>query len=188
MMTKKFEMSMIGELSYFLGLQINQDDKGISICQEKYKRDLLKKYDISDSSSVKTPTIPPYNLGPDLAGTPSLGLWYPKCLGFDLKGYSDSDHVGCNMDRKSISAVGTDLATAAGTDLERAAGTDLERTAGTDSGLSGKLIHNSILNGPYVRRMIPEPGDANHDVNVTETFHEQTDDELSEKELKQIEA
>nr|GEV25994.1 hypothetical protein [Tanacetum cinerariifolium] len=36
--------------------------------------------------------------------------------------------------------------------------------------------------------MIPEPGDAERDVNVTETFHEQTDDELSEKELKQIEA
>nr|GFA66552.1 hypothetical protein [Tanacetum cinerariifolium] len=53
---------------------------------------------------------------------------------------------------------------------------------------NGKLIHNSILDGPYVRRMIPEPGDANRDVNVTETFHEQTDDELSEKELKQIEA
>nr|GEZ01733.1 hypothetical protein [Tanacetum cinerariifolium] len=53
---------------------------------------------------------------------------------------------------------------------------------------NGKLIHNSILNDPYVRRMIPEPGDANRDVNVTETFHEQTDDELSEKELKQIKA
>nr|GEY14578.1 hypothetical protein [Tanacetum cinerariifolium] len=38
------------------------------------------------------------------------------------------------------------------------------------------------------RRMIPEPGDSNRDVNVNETFHEQTDDELSEKELKQIEA
>nr|GFA65797.1 hypothetical protein [Tanacetum cinerariifolium] len=36
--------------------------------------------------------------------------------------------------------------------------------------------------------MIPEPGDANRDVNVTKTFHEKTDDELSEKELKQIEA
>ncbi|GJZ84398.1 hypothetical protein Tco_0649737 [Tanacetum coccineum] len=36
--------------------------------------------------------------------TPSLGLWYPKCSGFDLKGYSDSDYVGCNMDRKSTSA------------------------------------------------------------------------------------
>nr|GFB14052.1 hypothetical protein [Tanacetum cinerariifolium] len=53
---------------------------------------------------------------------------------------------------------------------------------------NGKLIHNSILNGPYVRRMIPELGDGERDVNVTETFHEQTDDELSEKELKQIEA
>nr|GEV59928.1 hypothetical protein [Tanacetum cinerariifolium] len=53
---------------------------------------------------------------------------------------------------------------------------------------NGKLIHNSILNSPYVRRMIPEPGDANREVTVTETFHLQIDDELSDKELKQIEA
>nr|GEW46979.1 retrovirus-related Pol polyprotein from transposon TNT 1-94 [Tanacetum cinerariifolium] len=53
---------------------------------------------------------------------------------------------------------------------------------------NGKLIHNSILNGPYVRKMIPEPGDANREITVTETFHLQTDDELSDKELKQIEA
>nr|GFA19964.1 hypothetical protein [Tanacetum cinerariifolium] len=51
-----------------------------------------------------------------------------------------------------------------------------------------KLIHNSILNGPYVRKMIHEPGDANREITVTETFHLQTDDELSDKELKQIEA
>ncbi|GKE36719.1 hypothetical protein Tco_1460124, partial [Tanacetum coccineum] len=38
-----------------------------------------------------------------LKGTPSLGLWYPKCLGFDLKGYSVSDYARCNMDRKSTS-------------------------------------------------------------------------------------
>nr|GEX58927.1 hypothetical protein [Tanacetum cinerariifolium] len=36
---------------------------------------------------------------------------------------------------------------------------------------NGKLILNSILNGPYVRKMIPEPGDANREINVTETFH-----------------
>nr|GEW24408.1 Gag-Pol polyprotein [Tanacetum cinerariifolium] len=53
---------------------------------------------------------------------------------------------------------------------------------------NGKLIHNSILNGPYVRKMIPKPGDANREITVTETFHLQTDDELSDKELKQIEA
>nr|GEV36301.1 retrovirus-related Pol polyprotein from transposon TNT 1-94 [Tanacetum cinerariifolium] len=51
-----------------------------------------------------------------------------------------------------------------------------------------KLIHNSILNGPYVRRMILELGDADHEVTLTETFHLQTDDELSDKELKHIEA
>ncbi|GJT54746.1 retrovirus-related pol polyprotein from transposon TNT 1-94 [Tanacetum coccineum] len=38
-----------------------------------------------------------------LKGTPTLGLYYPKCSGFDLKGYSDSDYAGCNMDRKSTS-------------------------------------------------------------------------------------
>nr|GEY11679.1 hypothetical protein [Tanacetum cinerariifolium] len=53
---------------------------------------------------------------------------------------------------------------------------------------NGKLIHNSILNGPYVKKMIVEPGDANRDITITETFHLQTDDELSDKELKQIEA
>nr|GEW06698.1 retrovirus-related Pol polyprotein from transposon TNT 1-94 [Tanacetum cinerariifolium] len=53
---------------------------------------------------------------------------------------------------------------------------------------NGKLIHNSIINGPYVRRMIPESDDTNREVPVNETFHVQTDDELTEKELKQIEA
>ncbi|GKC79393.1 hypothetical protein Tco_1130167 [Tanacetum coccineum] len=148
---------MMGELTYFLGLQLKQDDKGISIYQEQYTRNLLKKYEIFDYSSVKTPMVPLNNLGPDLAGkpvnetsyrgmigslmyltttrpdiqlstvlcvrypynpkeshliavkrilmylkgTPSLGLYYPKCSGFNLKGYSDSDYAGCNMDRKS---------------------------------------------------------------------------------------
>ncbi|GJW44218.1 hypothetical protein Tco_0073017 [Tanacetum coccineum] len=52
----------------------------------------------------------------------------------------------------------------------------------------GKLIYNSIMNGPYVRRMIHEPGDADHEVPINETFHEQTDDKLTKKELKQVEA
>ncbi|GKC59949.1 hypothetical protein Tco_1087547 [Tanacetum coccineum] len=37
--------------------------------------------------------------------TPTLNLYYPKCSGFDLKGYSDLDYVGCNMDRKITSGV-----------------------------------------------------------------------------------
>ncbi|GJS98317.1 retrovirus-related pol polyprotein from transposon TNT 1-94 [Tanacetum coccineum] len=61
---------MMGELTYFLGLQIKKDDKGISICQEQYTRNLLKKYEISDSSSVRTPMVPLNNLGPNLASKP----------------------------------------------------------------------------------------------------------------------
>ncbi|GJV88665.1 RNA-directed DNA polymerase, eukaryota [Tanacetum coccineum] len=53
---------------------------------------------------------------------------------------------------------------------------------------NGKLIYNSIMHGPYVRRLILEPGDPNCEVPVAETFHEQTDDELTDKELKQMEA
>ncbi|GKB88242.1 uncharacterized mitochondrial protein-like protein [Tanacetum coccineum] len=70
LMIKKFEMSIIGKLTYFLGLQIKQDEKGILIYQQQYTRKLLKKYEISDSSSVKTPMVPPNNLSPDLAGKP----------------------------------------------------------------------------------------------------------------------
>ncbi|GJS30918.1 retrovirus-related pol polyprotein from transposon TNT 1-94 [Tanacetum coccineum] len=46
---------------------IKQSERGILINQEKYVKDLLKKYDIN-GSSVKTPMVPPDNLGPDLNG------------------------------------------------------------------------------------------------------------------------
>nr|GEU97346.1 reverse transcriptase domain-containing protein [Tanacetum cinerariifolium] len=38
-----------------------------------------------------------------LKGSINLGLWYPKDSGFDLTGYSDADHAGCHLDRKSTS-------------------------------------------------------------------------------------
>ena len=41
-MTKEFEMSMIGELPFFLGLQIVQTTKGIFISQSKYLKEMLK--------------------------------------------------------------------------------------------------------------------------------------------------
>nr|GEZ79077.1 hypothetical protein [Tanacetum cinerariifolium] len=51
----------------------------------------------------------------------------------------------------------------------------------TKSKPNGKVIYNSIIHCPYVRRMIHEPGDPDREVPVAETFHEQTDDELTEK-------
>ncbi|GJT42774.1 hypothetical protein Tco_0951489 [Tanacetum coccineum] len=49
---------------------------------------------------------------------------------------------------------------------------------------NGKIIYISIMHGPYVGRMIPEPRDR--EVPVAETFHEHTDDELTDKEVKQM--
>lgn len=56
-MQSEFEMSMLGELSYFLGLQISQQDKGIFISQTKYARDMLKKFQMEDSKLVSTPIV-----------------------------------------------------------------------------------------------------------------------------------
>ncbi|GJU79223.1 retrovirus-related pol polyprotein from transposon TNT 1-94 [Tanacetum coccineum] len=81
LITKKFEMSMMGELTYFLGLQIKQDDKRISICQEQYTRNLLKKHEISNSSLLKTPMVPPNNLGPDLASKSVNDTLYRRMIG-----------------------------------------------------------------------------------------------------------
>ncbi|GKE35225.1 hypothetical protein Tco_1454547 [Tanacetum coccineum] len=53
---------------------------------------------------------------------------------------------------------------------------------------NGKLIVKSIINGPYVKRMIVEPGDPDRETPFAEAFHEQTDEEITEKEARQIEA
>ncbi|GJU27547.1 hypothetical protein Tco_1166168 [Tanacetum coccineum] len=99
LMTRRYEISMMGVLAYFRGFQIKQSERGISINQEKYVKDLLKKYDIN-SSLVKTPMTPPNKLGPDLNGKAVNKTQY---RGFDLKGYSDSDYARCQMDKKSTS-------------------------------------------------------------------------------------
>ena len=54
LMQSKYKMSMMGELTYFIGLQVKQVKDGIFISQTKYIYDLLKKFDLIDCSFVKT--------------------------------------------------------------------------------------------------------------------------------------
>ncbi len=54
-MQKEFEMSMMGELNFFLGLQIKQTKNGVFINQSKYIKDLLVKYGLENSKSLGTP-------------------------------------------------------------------------------------------------------------------------------------
>ena len=55
LMSQEFEMSMMGELSFMLGLQIKQMEDGIFISQEKYARELVKKFGMEDSKEARTP-------------------------------------------------------------------------------------------------------------------------------------
>jgi hypothetical protein len=55
LMSKEFEMSMIGELTFFLGFQVKQMREGIFISQEKYTKDLLKRFNMDDCKPIKTP-------------------------------------------------------------------------------------------------------------------------------------
>ncbi|GJY76310.1 putative ribonuclease H-like domain-containing protein [Tanacetum coccineum] len=55
MMYKRFQMSSIGELTFFLGLQVKQKDDGIFISQDKYVADLLKKFDFFTMKITSTP-------------------------------------------------------------------------------------------------------------------------------------
>jgi hypothetical protein len=56
-MESEFEMSMISELSFFLGLQITQRSEGMFISQEKYLREMLKRFQMEDSKPVGTPMV-----------------------------------------------------------------------------------------------------------------------------------
>ncbi|GJR00524.1 retrovirus-related pol polyprotein from transposon TNT 1-94 [Tanacetum coccineum] len=55
LMHKKFQMSSIGELTFFLGLQVMQRDYGIFISQDKYVANILKKFDLSSVKIASTP-------------------------------------------------------------------------------------------------------------------------------------
>ncbi|KAI3815669.1 hypothetical protein L1987_15348 [Smallanthus sonchifolius] len=67
-MKSKFEMSNMGELSFFLGLQVSQRENGIYLHQTKYVQDILSKYKMSDSTTYGTPIPVNHGLHPDRDG------------------------------------------------------------------------------------------------------------------------
>ncbi|GKE02973.1 uncharacterized mitochondrial protein-like protein [Tanacetum coccineum] len=130
-MHKKFQISSMGDLTFFLGLQVKQKNDGIFISQDKYVTETVKKFSFSNVKTASTPMETHKPLLKDidgedvdehlyrsmigslmyltysmldiiyLKGQPKLGLWYPKDLPFDLVAYTDSDYAGASLDRKS---------------------------------------------------------------------------------------
>nr|GEU54275.1 putative ribonuclease H-like domain-containing protein [Tanacetum cinerariifolium] len=85
LMKNRFQMSYMGELSFFLGLQT-------ASTPIKTQKPLVKDEEV---------VVVDVHLYRYLKGQPKLGLWYPKVSLFNLKAYSDSDYAGANLDRKS---------------------------------------------------------------------------------------
>nr|GEY08075.1 retrovirus-related Pol polyprotein from transposon TNT 1-94 [Tanacetum cinerariifolium] len=128
LMVKRFKMSMMGEMKFFLGLQVNQFSNRIFINQSKYILDILKRFGMENCDTVPTLMVEQAKLKLDLVGKPvdhtnnrsmigslmyvtssrpdimfATCIWYLKDSGFDLTAYSDADHAGCHLDRKTES-------------------------------------------------------------------------------------
>ncbi|GKB52779.1 retrovirus-related pol polyprotein from transposon TNT 1-94 [Tanacetum coccineum] len=111
-MCSKFKMSMMGKISFFLGLQISQSPRGIFINQSKYALESLKKYGFDSCDPVDTPMVEKSKLDEDKEGKvvdPShyrgmigtllyltAGLWYLKDSSIALTAFVDADHAGCH--------------------------------------------------------------------------------------------
>ncbi|GKB62381.1 retrovirus-related pol polyprotein from transposon TNT 1-94, partial [Tanacetum coccineum] len=121
LMHSKFDMSMMGELKFFLGIQIHQSPRGIFINQAKYAQEILKKHGMTSCDSIGTPMATKH-LDADLSGTPVDQTKYRSMVGalmyltasrpdivhvidtgFELTAFLDSDHAGCLDSRKSTS-------------------------------------------------------------------------------------
>nr|GEV59506.1 putative ribonuclease H-like domain-containing protein [Tanacetum cinerariifolium] len=123
LMKGEFQMSAMGELTFFLGLQVQQRPDGMFISQAKYVQEILNKFDLGSVRTKTTPYEAPKPKSKNefnslvnvhlyrsmivkkifkyLKGQPNLGLWYPRELLFVLEAYSDSDYAGANKDIKS---------------------------------------------------------------------------------------
>ncbi|GKB24760.1 retrovirus-related pol polyprotein from transposon TNT 1-94, partial [Tanacetum coccineum] len=80
-MTTKFKMSMMGQISFFLGLQISQSPKGIFINQSKYASEIVKKYGLLSTDTIDTPMVEKNKLDEDLQGTPVDATLYCGMIG-----------------------------------------------------------------------------------------------------------
>ncbi|GJS96874.1 retrovirus-related pol polyprotein from transposon TNT 1-94 [Tanacetum coccineum] len=109
-MSSKFQMSMMGQMTFFLGLQISQSPGGIFINQAKYALETLKKYGMDLSEPIDTPMVDRLKLDEDLLGIQLAKLDLEEWLAplytllpdnsMSLAAYADADHAGCQDSRR----------------------------------------------------------------------------------------
>nr|GEX43066.1 putative reverse transcriptase domain-containing protein [Tanacetum cinerariifolium] len=142
----------------YQGLQVSQSLRGIFINQLKYALEILPKYRMDTSDPVDTPMADQSKLNEDPLGIPVDQTRFEDTA-MVLTAYENADHTG-RQDKKGTGSESRPLML----NKENYVPWSSRLLRYAKSRPSGKLIHNSILNGPYVRRMIAEPGDGERDV------------------------
>ena len=87
--TNRFEMSMMGELKFFLGFQIKQLKDGTFISQTKYTNDMLKKFDKDKAKPIKIPMPTNGHLDLDQGGKDVNQKVYCSMIGSVAPGFKD---------------------------------------------------------------------------------------------------
>jgi hypothetical protein len=80
-MKREFDMSMIGELNYFLGLQVKQTSERIFISQSKYAKDLVKRFGLDGKSHAYTPMNTSVKISTDLTSKLVDPILYRSMIG-----------------------------------------------------------------------------------------------------------
>jgi len=83
-MQDEFEMSMMGELKFFLGIQINQSKDGVYVHQTNYTKELLKKFRLEDCKVMNTPMHPTCTLSKEDTGSKVNQKLYRGMIGSSL--------------------------------------------------------------------------------------------------------
>eukprot|EP00253_Pinus_taeda_P034225 PITA_34225 len=101
-MQQEFEMSLLGELTYFLGLQVQQKKDGIFLSQTKYLKQILKKYAMEYSKPICVPIVTRCSLSANDESIVVRQPTYRSMIG-RLLYLTDADWAGSIDDRKSTS-------------------------------------------------------------------------------------
>eukprot|EP00267_Zea_mays_P053316 XP_020406429.1 uncharacterized protein LOC109945052 [Zea mays] len=81
LMGSEFEMSMMGELNFFLGIQIKQTQDATFLHQRKYTKDILKKFDMGEAKPLSSPMSTATTLDADEDGEPMDLKEYKSMIG-----------------------------------------------------------------------------------------------------------
>ncbi|KAL6345914.1 hypothetical protein AAG906_025194 [Vitis piasezkii] len=160
-MLREFDMSDLGKMRFFLGIEVLQKSDGIYICQRKYALEVLRRFGMMESNLVGSPIVPGFKISRDkngdfvdetyykqlaakralryLKGTVNYGIYYKKGGDGELLAFTDSDYAGDMEDKKKAEFVAAAVCACQGVWMKRI----LKELGHPDEGCTTVMCDNS---------------------------------------------